>query len=357
MKPVTFDRFARGLVFVLSLAALSYLFCLLSPVLLPFVVSAVMAYLLNPVCGFLQHTLRLRIRVVCVVITLVLFFALLLGLMWLCVPPMIEELAHFRDVALRYIEKGTDNVTVPLAVQEFFADRLRESDWNAFLHSEDFLAMVRGVVPRVWELLRSTAGLVMSVLASLMGVLYLFFLLLDYDRYAAGWTRYVPARYHRRARRLLSDVTYYMCGYFRGQLLIAASNCVMFALGLWIVGFPMPIALGFFIGIVSFVPYLQVVGMLPATLLALLRAVETGCNFWWLIGSVVLVYIVVQILQDVLVTPRVMGRIMGLSPAVILLSLSVGGFLFGIPGLIVALPVTTLGLLYYRRYVVGDAAA
>ena len=161
-------------------------------------------------------------------------------------------------------------------------------------------------------------------------------------------------RYRPFARQFFNDVTFYLCGYFRGQLLIALSNCVLFTLGFFLVGFPMPIALGCFIGIISFVPYLQVAGLLPCALLALLRTAETGQNFWLLIGGALAVYLVVQIIQDVIVTPRIMGRIMGLSPAIILLALSVGAFVGGIGGLIVALPITTLAMAYYKRYVVKE---
>ena len=116
----------------------------------------------------------------------------------------------------------------------------------------------------------------------------------------------------------------------------------------------MPIGLGCLIGVISFVPYLQVVGIIPAALLALLKAAETGENFWWLLCLVIIVYLVVQVLQDTIFTPRIMGKIMGLPPAIILLSLSVWGYAFGIVGLILALPVTTLCISYYRRYVVND---
>ena len=145
-----------------------------------------------------------------------------------------------------------------------------------------------------------------------------------------------------------------MNGYFRGQALVALSNCVMFSVGFVIIGFPMPIALGCFIGLISFVPYLQVVGIVPALILALLRSADTGQNFWLLIGGVALVYIVVQVLQDTIVTPHVMGKIMGLSPAIILLSLTVWGYMLGIIGLIIALPLTTLAISYYHRYIIGD---
>ena len=156
------------------------------------------------------------------------------------------------------------------------------------------------------------------------------------------------------AQMLMSDISHGMSGYFRGQALVALSNCVMFSVGFLIIGFPMPIALGLFIGLISFVPYVQVVGILPATILALLRAADTGQNFWLLIGGVILVYIVVQILQDTVVTPLVMGNITGLSPAIILLSLTVWGYMLGIIGLIIALPLTTLMISYYKRFIIGE---
>ena len=180
---------------------------------------------------------------------------------------------------------------------------------------------------------------------------------MDYELYAEGWAKFVPKRRRAFARQLVGDIERGMSGYFRGQALIALSNCVMFTIGFLIIGFPLPVALGCCIGIISFVPYLQVVGILPATVLALLKTAETGANFWWLICGVLLVYIVVQILQDTIFTPKIMGKIMGLPPAIILFSLSVWGFALGIVGLIIALPVTTLMVSYYKRYVVGEEEA
>ena len=104
-------------------------------------------------------------------------------------------------------------------------------------------------------------------------------------------------------------------------------------------------------------PYLQVFGILPATLLALLEASKTGENFWLLTLGMLAVYVVVQVIQDTIVTPRVMGHIMGLSPAIVLLALTAGAFVGGIGGLMVSLPLTTIALTYYRRYVVRDGAS
>lgn len=353
MRPITFDRFARALLVVAIVLAVYFTFSYLSSVLIPFIVAGVIAYLLNPVVNFFQHTCRLRFRLPCVLLTLVLFVGVIVGLLWLCIPPMFDECTHLADVARHYIETGgATKGNAPEALRHFVDNNFSSSDVYRHVQSGDYLALIKSLVPRVWDILCSTAGTVLSLVASLIALLYLFFLMLDYDRYARGWTAYVPERYRRRARTFFDDVSHYVCGYFRGQLIIALSNCVMFTLGFLAVGFPMPVALGCFIGIISFVPYLQVVGILPAVVLALLRSVEYGENFWWLIGSVLLVYVVVQILQDTVVTPRVMGKIMGLSPAIILLALSIGAFIGGIGGLIVALPLTTIGLTYYKRYVV-----
>lgn len=360
MRPITFDRFARGLVIVAAVVALWLLFRYLAPAVVPFLVAAVIAYLLNPVVNFLQYTCRLRFRLPCVVLTLVLAIGVIVGLLWLCVPPMVDECLHVKDVIVHYLETGGEHSSLPAEVQQHFDDYFRRTDVYRWVQSGNFLALVRNVVPQLWDLLLSTASTIIGVVASLIAFLYLFFLMLDYEKYAKKWITYIPARHRAFASQFVNDVTYYMCGYFRGQLLIALSNCIMFSAGFYLVDFSMPLALGCFIGIISFVPYLQVAGFVPAAMLALFRAAETGENFWLLIGSVVLVYIVVQVIQDVVVTPRVMGKIMGLSPAVILLSLSVGAFVMGIGGLIIALPVTTMALTYYKRYVVreeGPAAA
>ena len=358
LMPITFDRFARVLLVCGGLVAAWLLFGYLAPVLVPFIVAGVIAYLLNPVVDFLQHKCRLRIRVICVLLALVGFLGVIVGLLWLCVPPMVSECLHLKDIVAQYLANGTvAESTIPLPVREFFMEHFRESQFNHFLESGDLVDFLRKAAPKFWAVITSAAGTVISFVASMISLLYLFFLLLDYHRYSAQWQDFIPPRYRQFASQLFSDVTYYFCGYFRGQLGIALSNCVMFTLGFIIVGFPMPVALGCFIGIISFVPYLQVAGIVPALFLALLRSAETGENFWMLTLSLLAVYLVVQIIQDTVVTPRIMGHIMGLSPAIILFSLSVGGYVLGIGGLIIALPVTTIALAYYKRYVVKDKNA
>lgn len=142
--------------------------------------------------------------------------------------------------------------------------------------------------------------------------------------------------------------------YFRGQALVALCVGILFSIGFLIIDFPLAIGLGLFIGALNMVPYLQIIGFVPTILLAILKAADTGDNFWIIIASATAVFIVVQIIQDAFIVPKIMGKITGLNPAIILLSLSIWGSLMGILGMIIALPLTTLMLSYYQRFIINQ---
>lgn len=352
-QPITFDRFIRGVLGLFIIVGVCLLIYYLSGVLLPFFVAWVAAYLLYPMVRFLQRRCLIRNRFIAIAITLIVTLSALTGFFFLVIPPMIQEVGHLKDVALEYLRNGTNVINLPEPVREYLREHINPKDIEAFLSQTDLVGTIKQTVPKLWSVLWSTAGILINIIASLIGLLYLLFLLTDYEKYANGWIHFVPRSSRPFVAQLVGDIERGMAGYFRGQALVALSNCFMFSIGFWLIGFPMPIGLGCLIGVISFVPYLQVIGFVPAALLALLKAADSGENFWWLMLLVVIVYGVVQVLQDTIFTPRIMGKIMGLPPAIILLALSVGGYTFGILGLILALPVTTLLISYYRRYVVG----
>lgn len=354
-KEINFDRFVRGLLFLVGIIIVYLLLNYLSPVLLPFFIAWVAAYMLYPIVRFLQYRCHLRNRILCIVLTLMLVGGALTAISYVIVPPFVEEVGHVKEVAKRFVnDQSNYRNVVPKEVEQYLRKNFSEEKISDLLKQKDVQTSLKNIFGKVWGVVWGAAGVILDIIASLMGILYFFFLLKDYEKYADGWIRYVPKKRRPMAQMLVADISQGMSGYFRGQALVALSNCVMFSVGFLIIGFPMPIALGCFIGLISFIPYVQVVGILPAAILALLRAADTGQNFWLLIGGVILVYLVVQVLQDSIVTPYVMGNITGLSPAIILLALSVWGYMLGIIGLIIALPVTTLMISYYRRFVIGD---
>ena len=356
LKPVIdFDRFVRGLLFLAVITVLVLGLRWLSPVLIPFFAAWAIAWILAPVVNFFQNTCRLRSRVLSVLITLALLIGLGCAVAWLIIPPLIDGVTQIKEALLSYLASGhIRNVHLPEWLDHLMQQWLDQEKIQSMLRSDNLMKTIRETLPHVWNMLVSTANLVMSLVGAAFGALYLFFLLLDYDYYTTAWINWLPSAHRNFFRRLSEDLGHNMRGYFRGQALVALSNCVMFTLGFWIIGLPMPLGMGLFVGLISFIPYVQVVGFAPAAVLALMEMSDTGRSFWGLMALVLLVYIVVQVLQDTVFTPRIMGKIMGLSSAMVLLSLSIWSYMAGIIGLIIALPLTTIILAYYKRYILKE---
>lgn len=356
LKPVIdFDRFVRGLLFLAVITILVLGLRWLSPVLIPFFAAWAIAWILAPVVNFFQHTCRLRSRVLSVLITLALLIGLGCAVAWLIIPPLIDGVTQIKEALLSYLASGhIRNIHLPEWLDHLMQQWLDQGKIQSMLRSDNLTKTIRETLPHVWNMLVSTANLVMSLVGAAFGALYLFFLLLDYDYYTTAWVNWLPRTQRNFFRRLSEDLGRNMRGYFRGQALVALSNCVMFTLGFWIIGLPMPLGMGLFVGLISFIPYVQVVGFAPAAVLALMEMSDTGRSFWGLMALVLLVYIVVQVLQDTVFTPHIMGKIMGLSSAMVLLSLSIWSYMAGIIGLIIALPLTTIILAYYKRYILKE---
>lgn len=356
LKPVIdFDRFVRGLLFLAVITVLVLGLRWLSPVLIPFFAAWAIAWILAPVVNFFQNTCRLRSRVLSVLITLALLIGLASTVAWLIIPPLIDGVTQIKEALLSYLASGhIRNIHLPEWLDHLMQQWLDQEKIQSMLRSDNLMKTIRETLPHVWNMLVSTANLVMSLVGAAFGALYLFFLLLDYDYYTTAWINWLPRTQRNFFRRLSEDLGNNMRGYFRGQALVALSNCVMFTLGFWVIGLPMPLGMGLFVGLISFIPYVQVVGFAPAAVLALMEMSDTGRSFWGLMALVLLVYIVVQVLQDTVFTPRIMGKIMGLSSAMVLLSLSIWSYMAGIIGLIIALPLTTIIFAYYKRYILKE---
>ena len=353
-QEITFDRFIRGTLFVALLALFVAGINWLSAVLLPFFAAWAIAWILAPVVNFLYVRCYIRPRFLAVILTLIGTTAIAVGALWLIVPPFLDGILHIKDALLRYLQNDSGHVVLPNWMQNLLQEWLDSLQLEHKLKQGNVLQMLRTSLPHVWNVVQSTANVVISLASSAFALLYLVLLLADYDHYATVWLKYVPRSQRAFLEKLSNDVAHNMRGYFRGQVLVAISNGVMFSIGFWLIGLPMPVGMGIFVGVLSFIPYIQVLGILPAALLSLLQMADTGSSFWGMMALVFLVYVVVQVLQDTIFTPRIMGQIMGLSPAVVLLSLSVWGYIAGIIGLMVALPLTTLMLAYYQRYILEE---
>ena len=352
-KKITFDSFIRGILVAVVVIGILWLFKRLSSVLLPFFVAWLIAYLIYPLVTFFQHRLRLKNRAVSICCAL--FSILLVGgvAFYLLVPPMIQEFARVKDLLVEYFSYGNRGSNIPQLLSEFLHDHIDREALAQVLNSSDVLTAFKEALPRVWGLLAESVNILFSFFTVFMVLLYVVFILWDYESIATGWVHLVPPRYRSFVVGVFNDVKDGMNRYFRGQALVAFCVGILHAVGFLIIDFPLAVGLGLLIGLLNMVPYLQIIGYIPTVILAILKAADTGQNFWLILLGAVIVFVVVQLIQDMLLVPRIMGKITGLNPAIILLSLSIWGSLMGMLGMIIALPLTTLMLSYYQRFIIN----
>lgn len=351
-QKITLDKLVRwigvGLLIVGVFFAVNYL----SDVLLPFFVAWFFAYLLYPVVKFVQYKLHVKIRALAIIITMLITILLLAGIVMLVIPPMFDQFDRLGGIVSHYISQQTHGNTVMGTIQQWVVENQREIE--KFFRSKDFVDTVKSTLPKVFNFLGHTANIAMSIVGSCIMLLYMFFILLDYEYLTTKWVKIFPAKVRPFWTDVMHDVEHALNAYIRGQSLVAFCMGVMFCIGFTIIDFPMAIGLGILIGILDLVPYLHTFALIPTAFLALMKAADTGQNFWIIFGLAVLVFCVVQVITDMVVTPKIMGKAMGLNPAVLLLSLSVWGSLLGFIGLLLALPLTTLLMAYWKRYITKD---
>ena len=353
-KPFTFDRVSRIVFSVLMIGGLIYLLTVLKNALLPFLIAWLMAYMMQPFVRFFQYKLKFKSRVLSITAVLVSLAGLLILLYQLVVPSIIDEIQGTFQL-LQTHQGNPENIPlIPESWRIYIVNQMDLLHLSELVSRENLLNTLKQIAPRMWTLLSSTFSLLFSVTILFVVMLYFIFILLDYEKIAEGWIKLIPERYRPFAQGLAEDVEVSMNRYFRGQALIALCVGVLFAIGFKIIDFPLAVSLGLFIGFLNLIPYLQTLGLIPMLLLSLLKAAETGGSFWLIFGSALLVLCVVQGIQDLFLTPKIMGKAMGLNPAIILLSLSIWGTLLGFVGLIVALPLTTLSLSYYKRFILME---
>ena len=350
-KSINYDFLLRRAGLWLIAIAVFLLINYLSNVLLPFFIAWVFAYLLYPIVTFVDRRLHTP-RAISILLTLIVVTAVLSGLIALIVPSMIEQFEKLEFLVKDYIHKTANIDSIPDAVAEWIEENHYEIE--QFFKSKDFADELKTIMPGLFSFLGQTYSIIVSVIASFITLLYMFFILLDYEYLSDNWIRIFPKKHRPFWQELMGDAKEALNNYLRGQGLVALIMGVLFCIGFTIIDFPMAIALGIMIGIMDMVPYLHTFALIPTVLLALLKATDTGQNFWIILLGALIVFIVVQLICDMIVTPKVMGSAMGLNPAILLLSLSVWGALLGFIGLIIALPLTSLFIAYYQRYVTKE---
>ena len=354
-KKFTFDSFVRIIIGLVVAWCLIMLIRRLSSVLLPFVVGMLIAYFLYPLVNLFQYKLRMRSRILAIICTFIVVGLCGFGLYELIIPPLIDEFSKVTDLAIKYLSNGSRTATLPDAIHKYIIRNLDLREINQMFSQDNIMKAIKGIMPRLWSVLSQSIDIILGVLASLITLLYIVFILLDYEAFSSGWFKLVPIKYRSTVTTICNDAARSMNKYFRGQGLIAIIVGILSCIGFLIINLPMAIGLGILVGICTMIPYMKFVALIPGVIMALLKAADTGENVWFILLTMMAVFGVVQIIEDTLLTPKIMGKITGLNPAIILLSLSIWGTLLGILGMLLALPMTSLFYSYYKNYLANES--
>ena len=350
-RPYTFDRVVR---IIIGLAILVFIFFLinrLSGALLPFLIAWLLAYLLQPIVKLFQVRLRMKSLLLSIICTLTLIVGCLIGIFWFLAPMVANELSKLSELIGIYAKGINVNTLLPVAWQDDIRYYLSHLNLQSIMRDQNVMEVVKKLTPELWNLVNSSLNFVLGLAVVIIVLLYLVLILLNYDKLSAGLFRIIPPNYRTLVTEIILDIESGMNRYFRGQALIALIVGTLFSIGFSIIHLPLAIVLGVFIGFINMVPYLKIIGIIPTATMGLLRSVETGQTYGSVLLGIAIVFISIQVVEDLILTPKIMGKVTGLNPAIILLSLSVWGSLLGIVGMIIALPLTTLIMSYYKRFV------
>ena len=354
-REFTFDRIARMLVLSVLILLIYVAVQAIWSVILPFLLAGIFAYVMMPLVRFFQYTLRLRSRGLSVILTLLLLGAVVYLAVIFIIPSINAEIEKTLQVISGY-SSGQDILTMilPRNIRNYLNGGLHWGNFPQQLSLEKILENVKLLLDQVGGIINSTLSIFSWGLVFLIGFVYFVFILLDFENLGRGFISLFPKTLRPTIRTISMDLDRYMNNYFRGQALIAISVGILLSIGFNIIGLPLATAMGIFIGILNFIPYMQALGIIPLGLASLLMAAQTGENAFVCMLLAYGVLMIVQIIQDMIIVPRIMGQTMGMRPSLILLVLSIWGYLLGFFGMLIALPITMFIYSLYMRYVLQD---
>lgn len=347
-RPFTLDRITRIVFTALLIAAIVWLVGILENVLLPFCLACLISYLLEPLVELNQRMLRTARRVIPSFLTLI-EVAVVIGLLiYFFLPSIINEVNQIGEMLSKTSSKGTTLHDISPDIYDWLRQRFNFASLDKAIE----LKQIEQLVNSGASIMSESIGVLFRALEWLITFIYVIFILIDYPQLMKGFRMLVPPRIRPVAYRVADDIKLNMNRYFRSQALIAGCAAVFYCIGFSIVGIPLAIVLGILVGVLYMIPYFQYITLIPVAIVCLIASLNGAVGFWTLFGECILVYVVSQCVCDYILTPKIMGKAMGLNPAIILLSLSIWGTLMGLIGMIIALPLTTLLLGYYQEYVI-----
>ena len=331
---MTRERNTQIIYFVVAGALLVVIFFYFSRrVLTPFFIAFALAYLLDPVTDRLE-SLKIS-RTFSVLVLMAGVFSLVTGIGLLIFPllklqaeHLVSNLPNYIAIMQEWMYPLLGVVGEPEKIQGILNRELLKV-------GELPLKVISSITSILWG---SVAGLFSFILllANLVIIpVVMFYLLRDYDLINKKMLSFVPARSREQVLSLIKEIDGVLAGFVRGQLMVGLIMAGLYSIGLFFCGTPMSLFIGLLAGLASLVPYLGLVfGFVPAAILTFMQTQD-----WVLVFGVAGVFAVVQGLEGMIITPRIVGEKIGLHPVAIILAVLLGAEFFGLVGVIVSVPV------------------
>ncbi|GAE35068.1 AI-2E family transporter [Halalkalibacter akibai] len=311
--------------------------------LLPVGIAVILTYLLHPLVEKLHENGLSRGLAVLLIFFLIVFvfaFLLMIGL-----PAFIEQIQHaFQTIPdqVKQIERETDRIqqqlnNLPAPLQE---------------QSQEWRVQLEQIGKSVFDQIEAAALFLIKSMFSFIVIPFLvFFFLKDHELIQKVAWYLTPRKARNELKRYVKDVDHTFGSYIRGQLLVSLSVFIISTIGLWALGVPYPIVLGFFMGIMDLIPYFgPFIGAIPAVIIAFLQSWQLG------VFTIILIFVIQQIEGNIL-SPVIVGKTLHLHPALIILALLVGAEVGGFIGMLIAVPILAIGkvtLLHIRLHFMKD---
>ncbi len=354
-KAFSFDRTVRIFFTLLLFFAVIFALSLVWEVLSPFLLAGIFAYACMPLVHFFQDTLRLRYRGLAVILVFLLILAFFTISLLYLVPSIEREISKTISVLSSYNEGRTFlEMLIPDALLPFVKKSVDITELSKQLSVDKMLDGIKSLLGQAESIVNGTISVFSWGMVFAMGLVYFLFILLDFEGLGKGILSFFPDSAKSHVEEIGAELDYYMNNYFRGQAIVALSVAVILTIGFNAINLPMATAMAIFIGLLNFIPYMQILGVVPLGLCAVLMSIQTGQSLLLCLLLAYGILAIMQIIQDTFIVPRVMGHRMGMRPSLVLLSLSIWGYLLGFFGLLIALPSTMTLYSLYMRYVLDN---
>ena len=335
------DNVNRWYVLVISLL-IAYLIYLLSPVLTPFAMGALLAYLFDPMADKLESWKLSRT----VAVTIVFFVITLLtaGILLLLIPALEKQITNLITNLPVYFEWLRTHVSPWLKEKVGIeTDLFNIQEVTALL--KQHWGDAGGIASTVLESIGKSGAVIFNWMMNLLLIpVVTFYLLRDWDILTVRCGELIPRAYYNTVHKLVKDSNAVLGAFLRGQLSVMLALGMVYTIGLWIIGLELSLLIGMGAGLVSFVPYLgTIVGLVAGLIAALVQFGDITHIIY-----VLIVFGVGQALEGMILTPLLVGDRIGLHPVAVIFSVLAGAQLFGFVGVLLGLPMAAVVMVLLR---------